>query len=88
MQDTSGGKAIGVPLLGEPRLLGDMLDLSVQRFGSRNVLDFMLDDLLKARQSEAIAAAETDPSALERYRALEKRRLELRQRLKPATGGM
>ncbi len=41
MQDTSGGKAIGVPLLGEPRLLGDMLDLSVQRFGSRNVLDFM-----------------------------------------------
>ncbi|MGF6526260.1 DNA primase [Variovorax sp. PvP013] len=54
----------------------------------RNVLDFMLDDALKARQSEAIAAAETDPSALERYRALEKRRLELRQRLKPATGGM
>ena len=41
MQDTSGGKAIGVPLLGEPRLLGDLLDLSVRRFGSRNVLDFM-----------------------------------------------
>lgn len=54
----------------------------------RNVLDFMLDDLLKAQQSEAIAAAETDPLALDRYRALEKRRLELRQRLKPATGGM
>ncbi|HSU22796.1 MAG TPA: DNA primase [Variovorax sp.] len=54
----------------------------------RNVLDFMLDDLLKARQSEAIAQAETDPLALERYRALEKRRLELRQRLKPTAGGM
>ena len=75
MQDTSGGKAIGMPLRGEPRLLGDMLDTSVRRFGSRNVLDFMLDDLLKARQSEAIAQAETDPLALERYRALEKRRL-------------
>ncbi len=41
MQDSSGGKAIGVPLQGEPRLLGDMLDASVRRFGSRNVLDFM-----------------------------------------------
>ncbi len=54
----------------------------------RNVLDFMLDDLLKARQSEAIAAVGTDPSALERYKALEARRLELRHRLKPSTGGM
>ena len=54
----------------------------------RNVLDFMLDDLLKARQSEAIAAVGTDPLALERYKALEARRLELRHRLKPSTGGM
>ena len=54
----------------------------------RNVLDFMLDDLLKARQSEAISAVGTDPLALERYKALEARRLELRHRLKPSTGGM
>jgi DNA primase len=54
----------------------------------RNVLDFMLDDLLKARQSEAIAAVGTDPLALERYKALEARRLEIRHRLKPSTGGM
>lgn len=54
----------------------------------RNVLDFMLDDLLKARQSEAIASVGTDPLALERYKALEARRLELRHRLKPSTGGM
>jgi DNA primase len=54
----------------------------------RNVLDFMLDDLLKAQQSEAIASVGTDPQALERYRTLEARRLELRHRLKPATGGM
>ncbi len=49
----------------------------------RNVLDYMLDDRLKAQQSEAIAAVGTDPSALERYKALELRRLELRARLKP-----
>ncbi|MGJ7545938.1 DNA primase [Variovorax sp. LT1R16] len=53
----------------------------------RNVLDFMLDDLLKARQSEAIAAVGSDPQALERYKALETRRLELRHRLKPSVPG-
>ncbi|MEJ7686007.1 MAG: DNA primase [Variovorax sp.] len=49
----------------------------------RSVLDYMLDDRLKAQQSEAIAAVGTDPGALERYKALELRRLELRARLKP-----
>jgi len=51
----------------------------------RNVLDFMLDDLLKAQQSEAIAAVGSDPRALERYKALEARRLELRARLQPGS---
>lgn len=51
----------------------------------RNVLDYMLDDLLKAQQTEAVEAAKSDPRALERYKALEARRLELRQRLKPST---
>jgi DNA primase len=50
-----------------------------------SVLDFMLDDRLKAQQSEAIAAVGTDPKALERYKALEARRLELRTRLKPSS---
>ncbi|VTU34212.1 DNA primase [Variovorax sp. PBL-H6] len=49
----------------------------------RNVLDFMLDDRLKAQQSEAIDAVGSDPRALERYKALEMRRLELRARLHP-----
>ncbi len=48
-----------------------------------SVLDFMLDDRLKAQQSEAIAAVGKDPKALERYKALEARRLELRNRLSP-----
>jgi DNA primase len=48
-----------------------------------SVLDFMLDDRLKAQQSEAIAAVGKDPKALERYKALEARRLELRNRLNP-----
>ena len=48
------------------------------------MLDFMLDDRLKAQQSEAIAAVGSDPKALERYKALEARRLELRARLKPS----
>ncbi len=47
-----------------------------------SVLDFMLDDRLKAQQSEAIAAVGTDPKALERYKALETRRLELRARIR------
>jgi len=47
-----------------------------------SVLDFMLDDRLKAQQSEAIAAVGKDPKALERYKALETRRLELRARLR------
>ncbi len=51
----------------------------------RNVLDYMLDDLLKAQQTEAVEAARSDPRALERYKALEARRLELRQRLNPST---
>ncbi len=57
MQDTSGGKAIGVPLLGEPRLLGDMLDLSVRRFGSRNVLDFMGRTLTYAELGKSVDRA-------------------------------
>jgi DNA primase len=48
----------------------------------RNVLDYMLDDRLKAQESEAIAAAGSDPHAIERYRALQARRRELQLRLK------
>ena len=57
MQDTSGGKAIGMPLQGEPRLLGDMLDTSVRRFGSRNVLDFMGRTLTYAELGEQVDRA-------------------------------
>ncbi|MDM0013828.1 DNA primase [Variovorax sp. J22P168] len=53
----------------------------------RSVLDHMLDERLKLQQSEAIAAVGSDPRALERYKALEARRLELRQRLRPAPDG-
>ena len=42
----------------------------------------MLDDRLKAQQSEAIASVGKDPKALERYKALEARRLELRDRIR------
>ncbi|MDM0058673.1 DNA primase [Variovorax fucosicus] len=48
----------------------------------RNVLDYMLDDHLKAQESEAIAAAGSDPHAIERYRALQTRRRELQMRLR------
>ena len=47
----------------------------------RNVLDFMLDEHLKAQQTAVLATVGSDPQALERYKALERRRLELRQRL-------
>ena len=48
----------------------------------RNVLDYMLDDHLKTLESEAIAAAGSDPLAIERYRALQTRRRELQLRLR------
>ncbi|MEJ8853867.1 DNA primase [Variovorax robiniae] len=50
----------------------------------RNVLDYILDGHLKAQETEAIAAAGTDPHALDRYRALQARRRELLLRLSPA----
>ncbi len=52
----------------------------------RNVLDYMLDDHLKTLESEAIAAAGSDPLAVERYRALQARRRELQLRLRSARG--
>ncbi|RZI92945.1 MAG: DNA primase [Variovorax sp.] len=62
---------------------GEQLADAARELGS--VLDFMLDDRLKAQQSEAIAAVGRDPLALERYKALEARRLALRNRLKKST---
>lgn len=43
----------------------------------RDLLSRMLVERLKAQETEAIAAAATDPGALERYRELHARRLEL-----------
>ena len=53
MQDTSG-TAVGIALPGQPRLLGDMLDSSVRRFGSRNVLDFMGRTLTYAELGQSV----------------------------------
>ena len=52
----------------------------------RNVLDRMLVDELKARESQAIAAAAADPAALARYRSLQARRLALEAGLKAPAG--
>ncbi|MCX7278148.1 MAG: DNA primase [Burkholderiales bacterium] len=41
------------------------------------LLNLMLIDQLKQQETEALAAAATDPEALERYRAINRRRLEL-----------
>ena len=43
----------------------------------RALLNLMLIDLLKQQETEALEAAKSDPTALERYRALNRRRLEL-----------
>ncbi|RZT53264.1 long-chain acyl-CoA synthetase [Sphingomonas sp. BK036] len=56
MQDTSG-TAVGIALPGQPRLLGDMLDSSVRRFGSRNVLDFMGRTLTYAELGQSVDRA-------------------------------
>ncbi|RZL63547.1 MAG: DNA primase [Variovorax sp.] len=69
-------------LVGDPE--GDARGDAARELAS--VLDYMLDDRLKALQSDAIAAVGRDPKALERYKALEARRLEVRARLQPAAG--
>ncbi len=56
MHDTSG-TAVGIALPGQPRLLGDMLDTSVSRFGSRNVLDFMGRTLTYAELGQSVDRA-------------------------------
>ncbi|WP_225785120.1 DNA primase [Xenophilus sp. Marseille-Q4582] len=53
-----------------------------QRAELHNVLDFMLDEALKAQQNAALAQVGSDPQALERYKALEQRRVALRLRLR------
>ena len=45
----------------------------------RGVLNRMLAEQLRAQETEALAAASTDPLALERYRALQTRRVRLEQ---------
>ncbi|RUR70816.1 DNA primase [Variovorax guangxiensis] len=47
-----------------------------------SVLDFMLEELLKKQENEAIAAFGKDPDAPNRFRAIQARRLELRTRLR------
>jgi long-chain acyl-CoA synthetase len=56
MHDTSG-TAVGIALPGQPRLLGDMLDTSVRRFGARNVLDFMGRTLTYAELGQSVDRA-------------------------------
>ncbi|MBP2512365.1 long-chain fatty acid--CoA ligase [Sphingomonas sp. PvP018] len=56
MLDTDG-RAIGVPLEGEARLLGDMLDTAVRRFGSRTVLDFLGSTMTYAELGDAVTHA-------------------------------
>jgi DNA primase len=49
----------------------------------RNLLNRMLIEQLKLQETEAITAATADPTALERYRALQVRRLALEATLAP-----
>ncbi|RYF81981.1 MAG: DNA primase [Comamonadaceae bacterium] len=56
-----------------------------QRAELHNVLDFMLDESLKTQQNAALAVVGSDPLALERYKALEQRRVALRLRLRRQT---
>ena len=53
-----------------------------QRSEFHSVLDFMLDESLKAQQNAALTQVGSDPQALERYKALEQRRVALRLRLR------
>lgn len=57
MQQSSVGTAVGVPLPGEARLLGEMLDASVRRFGSRTVLDFLGRTMTYADLGEQVERA-------------------------------
>ena len=58
-----------------------------QRAEFHSVLDFMLDESLKAQQNAALAQVGSDPQALERYKVLEQRRVALRLRLRRNAAG-
>jgi DNA primase len=56
-------------------------DLQELRLELRDLLDRMLIDDIKAQQKILIAQATQDPSALERYRALEQKRNALQAKM-------
>jgi DNA primase len=49
----------------------------------RGIVDMLLIESLKTQETEAIQAATSDPSALQRYRSLQARRLDLQASQKP-----
>ncbi|WP_242008088.1 long-chain-fatty-acid--CoA ligase [Sphingomonas ginsenosidivorax] len=53
----ANGSATGVPMIEGARLLGEMLDHSVARFGSRTVLDFLGRRMTYAELGEAVTHA-------------------------------
>jgi DNA primase len=64
-----------------PLMTGFELNNTVEKDDSmselRNLLNRMLVDRLKAQETETIQAAKSDPSALQRYREIQTRRLKL-----------
>jgi DNA primase len=68
-----------------PLMTGFELNTAVEKEESmselRNLLNRMLVDRLKAQETETIQAAKADPTALQRYREIQTRRLELEHAL-------
>jgi len=77
---------LALRLLADPAIAGatsgDTLEESSAEL--RDLLNRMLVDRIKEQETQAIAASSTDPSALERYRELHARRLQLEQANQPA----
>jgi DNA primase len=70
-------EALALKLMSGPEL-GDAADTGTDTPQElRNLLNRMLVEQLKTLETEAIAASTTDPSALQRYRELQARRLGL-----------
>ena len=73
------GEALALRLMSDPAIPVQPESDSAPEL--RDLLNRMLVERLKAQETEAIEAAKSDPSALQRYQALRLRRVELMARL-------
>jgi DNA primase len=76
------GEELALRLMSDPTIPVQPMEDSAPEL--RDLLNRMLVDQLKAQETEAIDASKSDPQALQRYKALRARRVQLMSSLEKA----